>query len=93
MVTPCPCCGTPAPAPERIQPQGIQFRQNWPLLVLWECPGAREIDRELLRFGILARVPWTCRAHRSTEWANTTFDLRQRAFEQERLQLALNGWI
>lgn len=92
-MTPCPICGAPTPAPERIQPVGIKFRLHTPELILWRCPGAREIDANLLRFGIIATVPWSCKAPRSTAWKDTTRDLRHLAFEQERLHLALNGWI
>jgi hypothetical protein len=64
-----------------------------PSLILWACPGAREIDRELLRFGIIAKAPWSCGAGRSTWWESTTSDLRRRALEAEQLRLTLDGWI
>ena len=64
-----------------------------PALVLWNCPGSRTVDMGLLRYGIIVPAPWSCGAPRSTRWENTTFDLRRRAFEQERLRLALDGWL
>ncbi len=90
---PCPCCGTPTPALERIQPLGIQLHLHEPLLILWRCPGAREIDKQLLRFGIITNAPWSCQAPRSIRWEHATQNLRHLAFEQERLFLTLNGWI
>ena len=90
---PCPCCGTPAPAPERRLPVGTQYLFSDPKLVLWNCPGAREIDRELLRFGVIARKAFTCGTTRGTEWGKATEELRHRSLEADRMRLALDGWI
>ena len=102
---PCPCCGTPTPSPERIQPLGIQMEKTYsrgpapvfigerPTLIPWLCPGARFIDMGLLRFGIIARAPGSCGAPRSTRWGDTTFDLRRRALDVQLLRLGLKGWI
>ena len=64
-----------------------------PALIQWHCPGARRIDQGFLRFGIIARAPWSCGANRSTRWNDATGDLRHRAIEARVLQLAFNGWI
>ena len=98
----CACCGTPTPAPERIIPIGIQWKPLYvrhvcvaqePALVLWQCPGARDIDAYLLRFGVFASVPWSCGTTRTTKWGQATFDLRRRALIAEQLHYALNGLI
>lgn len=105
LVMPCPCCGSPSPSPERIWPQGIQKERMYsrgsrpvpigerPVLILWSCPGARVIDRSLLRFGIITKAPWSCGAGRSTWWDRATSDLRRRSLMAEQLHLALQGLI
>ena len=91
-MTRCACCDTPTPLPERILPLGVMaHKEN--MIVLWNCPGARAIDYELLRWGFIALAPWSCGTTRATPWERTTPDLRQRAFEAERLHLAMKGWI
>ncbi len=89
----CKCCGSPAPVPELRFPVGTQYLFNDPELVLWNCPGAREIDHELLRFGVIVKRAFTCRTTRGTEWVKATEDLRRRSLEVDRLRLAMNGWI
>jgi hypothetical protein len=102
----CACCGSTAPDPERRIPVGTQYVQkripgtvtvfglcDVPALVLWNCPGAREIDQELLRYGVIVRKAFTCGTTRGTEWGKTTEDLRYRSLEADRMRLALNGWI
>ena len=102
---PCPRCGSPRPAPERIQPLGIRMEKVYsrvptPLLIgevpagiPWLCPGALRIDEGFLKFGIIARAPWSCGAERSTPWNGTTSDLRRRAIDARVLRLTLGGWI
>ena len=101
----CACCGTPAPAPERIQPMEIQMEQTFsrgpekavigqePSLILWRCPGALEVDEGLLRFGIIALAPWSCGNVLATPWKKTTFDLRRRAAQTQQIRFALAGMI
>jgi len=74
-------------------PVGTQYLFHEPRVVLWNCSGAREIDRELLRFGVIVRKAFTCGTTRGTEWMKATDDLRRRSLEADRMQLALNGWI
>ena len=90
---PCACCGTPAPAPERRVPVGTQYLFGAPKLVLWNCPGAREIDLDLLRWGVIEKRSFTCGTTRGTDWCVATDDLRRRSLEADHLRLALNGWI
>ncbi len=105
VMPPCPRCGSPRPAPERIQPLWIRMEKVYsrvptplligevPAAIPWLCPGALHIDPGFLRFGIIARVPWSCGAPRSTDWNSTTADLRERAIEARVLRLMWNGWI
>lgn len=92
-MTRCLCCDEPTPAPELRIPVGTQYLFNDPRLVLWNCPGAREIDHELLRWGVIVKKAFTCGTTRGTEWDKTTQDLRHRSFEADRLRLAMDGLI
>ncbi|MCL5884697.1 MAG: hypothetical protein M1377_05070 [Deltaproteobacteria bacterium] len=105
MMPPCPDCGSPPPPPEQILPLGIQMERVFshsptPLLIgevpagiLWRCPGALRVDPWFLRFGVIARIPRSCGASRSTDWNTTTPDLRHRAIDARVLELMLDGWI
>lgn len=95
LFLPCPECGTPTPAPEIIQPCGVlrDLKQPWKTVIPWRCPGALAIDEDLLRYGIIARAPWSCGIPRATKWQDATFDLRHRALLTERLRLAMEGLI
>lgn len=98
VMAPCPCCGTPTPAPERRDPVGTQYTDDEtsrrPALVLWNCPGAREIDLDLLcRFGVIVKRSHTCNTTRGTWWNEATEDLRRRSLEADHLRLAMDGWI
>ncbi len=95
-MTPCFCCGSPKPAPEWRIPIGTQYIDGGyrrPGLIMWNCPGAKEIDLELLRFGVIARMAWTCGTTRGTWWEEATQDLRHRSLEADRLRLAMDGLI
>jgi hypothetical protein len=94
VVSPCPICGAPTPAPERILPLAIQFfPATRPGLALFLCHGAVEVDQGLLRFGIIARIPWSCRNTRWIPWKNMTSDLQRRSLIAEEMRLALGGLI
>lgn len=92
---PCPICGAPTPIPERILPLAIQCHPSTraPLLSLFRCHGALKVDRELLRFGIIAYMPWSCQNGRWYPWEKMTTDLRRRSLVAEEMRLALMGWI
>ena len=93
-MTPCPICGATTPAPERILPLAIQYYPpTTPRLALFLCHGAAKVDLELLRFGVIARVPWSCGNTRWIPWEKMTHELRHRAAIAEQLRLALGGWI
>lgn len=89
----CKCCGSLPPPPELRVPVGTQFLFNDPKLVLWNCPGAREIDRELLRFGVIEKKAFTCQTTRGTEWLKATEELRRRSLDADLMRYAANGWI
>lgn len=104
----CPRCGSPPPPPERILPLGIDMERLYahikgpapsligeiPASIPWRCRGTREeIDAGFLRFGIIARTPYLCRAPRSTNWNDATLDLRHRAIEARALRLSWDGMI
>ncbi len=89
----CKCCGSPIPAPERIHPLGTQYLDQRPMLVLWNCPGAKEYDMELLRFGVIVKRSHTCNTTRGIWWWQATDGLRRRSLEADQMRLALNGWI
>lgn len=94
LMPPCKCCGTPSPAPERRIPVGTQYLFDAPKLVLWNCPGAKEIDRELLeRWGVIVRKAFTCNTTRGTWWKDATEELRRGSLEADRMRLALDGLI
>jgi len=93
-MTYCSCCGTPTPALERILPLAIQFRPpGTPVLALFRCHGAAKVDQGFLRFGIIARAPWSCGNGRWIPWEKTTEEFRRRAVTAEQLRLNLMGWI
>jgi hypothetical protein len=94
-MNPCPICNAPRPAPARILPLAIQCHPltGAPVLSLYRCHGALRIDRELLRFGIIAYAPWSCQNGRWYPWNDMTFDLRHRSLVAEEMRLALMGWI
>lgn len=62
-------------------------------MALFLCHGETTIDAEFLRFGIIARIPWSCRNTRWIPWAEMSSELRSRAITAEQLRLAMNGWI
>ena len=94
MIQPCPICHAPTPAPERILPLSVQFiGRAKPGLAMFLCDGAVAIDQELLRYGIISRVPWSCRNTRWISWDKMTSDLQRRALTAETLRLALVGAI
>jgi hypothetical protein len=93
-VSPCPICSAPTPAPERILPLAIQFlSQGKPGLTLFLCHGAVRVDPDLLRFGVIARTPWSCGNTRWIAWDEMASDLQRRALIAEQLRLALGGLI
>lgn len=92
-MTICKCCGTSAPIPERRIPVGTQYLFNEPKVVLWNCPGARQYDLELLRYGVIVRKAFTCGTTRGTEWKRATQDLRYRSLEADKMRLMLGGLI
>ena len=89
----CKCCGTPAPTPERRVPVGTQYLFRDPRVILWNCPGARQYDLELLRFGVIVKKAFTCGTTRGTVWKEASEDLRHRSLDADRLRLAMQGWI
>lgn len=91
---PCPICGAPTPAQERILPLAIQFFPATRLgLALFLCHGAVQINLDLLRFGIIARIPWSCQNTRWIPWGKMTSDLQRRSLVAEKMRLALGGLI
>jgi hypothetical protein len=93
-MTPCPICGATTPAPERILPLAIQgSTTKAPLLALFLCHGAVRVDPYLLRFGIIARMPYSCRNTRWYPWDEMSHEFRHRAAIAEQLRLTLGGWI
>lgn len=90
---PCPCCGSDTPSPGRRIPVGTQYLFGDPRVILWNCPGARQIDLELLCFGVIVKRSHTCGTTRGTEWRAATDDLRRRSLEADHLRLAMDGWI
>lgn len=93
-MSPCPICGAVTPAPERILPLAIQcFPAGTPRLALFLCHGAVRPDPDLVRFGIVEALPFSCRNTRWIPWEKMTYELRQRATTAEQLRLALRGMI
>jgi len=90
---PCKCCGSPAPDPERRIPIGTQYVGTEPRLVLWLCPGAKVIDAELIRYGIIVHRAYSCHTTRGTWWDTATQDLRHRSLEADRMRLAMAGLV
>ena len=90
-------CGCPTPALDRIQPTGTMGigRNADPMVVTYLCPGERPglLDRSILRFGVIAGIPFTCTSTRMMPWLATNFDLRRRANLVELTRLHAAGAI
>jgi len=87
-------CGAATPAPERILPLAVQFHPECkPVMAMFLCHGETRVDTELLRFGIIALAPWTCRNTRWIPWEKMTHELRHRSVIAEQLRLALGCLI
>ena len=94
MMNPCPICDAPTPSPVRILPLAVQsYPPGTPRLAMFLCHGATGPDLDLLRFGIIAPLPWSCRNARWIPWEEMTYGLRGRANIAEQLRLALAGLI
>lgn len=93
-MTPCPHCFAPTPSQSFIEPLAIQcLPAGKPVLALFLCHGAVRVDPDLLRFGIIERLPWSCRNTRWFPWGEMDHDLRQRSIVAEEIRLSLMGWM